>query len=212
MFVFYDDVQYDKHGWRNRNQIKTPDGLRWLTIPVHAKGNTLNRTPICDIRIDWTEDWAHTHKQRLRQAYAKAPHFRENDAFLESLYADKMELLADYTIETTMRLAQLLGIRSTEFVRSSTLGVQGAKTDRLLDTLRRVGATRYISGPSAATYIQANQFFENGISLEYIDYQYRPYEQLYPPFTDKVTILDLIFMRGLESNQYLLPVPGTGAL
>ncbi len=205
VFVFYDDVQYDKHGWRNRNLIKTPEGVRWLTIPVHAKGNTTAAVPINAIRIDWTRDWASAHLARLRQLYTPAPHFRETIAFVESLYSAKPQLLADFTIDTTLRIATLLGIETKHFIRSSTLDVTGSKTDRLLDTLSRVGATHYISGPSAANYIDIEKFAERNISLEYIDYSYPDYTQLYPPFKGGVSVLDLIFMQGSASREYLYP-------
>src|SRR5690606_29198275 len=86
VFVFYDDVQYDKHGWRNRNRIKTPRGSQWLTIPVNAKGNVSDRLLIKDARIA-SPDWAKKHLASLRQSYGKAPFFRDYVALIEPIFA-----------------------------------------------------------------------------------------------------------------------------
>ncbi len=177
VFVFYDDVQYDKHGWRNRNRIKTAQGLRWLTVPVHAKGNTLGGTPINRIRVDHTRDWKRAHAEQLRHSYARAPFYERYRELTAELYASACELLADFTIATTIRLARHLGIEHTRFLRSSEFAASGAKTDRLIDLLQQIGATHYISGPSARAYIETDKFARAGISLEYAAYDYAPYEQ-----------------------------------
>ncbi len=199
VFVFYDDVQYDKHGWRNRNRIKTAQGSQWITIPVNAKGNVSEGTPLKDARIVWTQDWAKKHLMSLRQSYGKAPFFKQHFPLIESLYQTKHELLADFTIESSITLARALGIDHTRFVRSSELGVEGGKTERLVRIMQHVGASRYISGPAAREYIEPQLFADASVILEYKSYAYPEYEQLHPPFDPQVTILDLIFMKGLAA-------------
>lgn len=199
VFVFYDDVQYDKHGWRNRNRIKTVQGSQWLTIPVNAKGNVSEGTLLKDARIAWTKDWSKKHLASIRQSYSKAPFFKEYFPLVESLYSERRELLADFTIASTMALARALGIEHTRFVRSSELGVDGGKTERLVRIMRHVGARRYISGPSARDYIVPELFARAGVELEYKSYDYPEYEQLHPPYDPQVTILDLLFMEGREA-------------
>lgn len=204
LFIFYDDVQYDKHGWRNRNQIKTSQGKLWLTIPVHSKGVT-GGIAIKDVRIDWSKPWSGTHLKSFITAYNKAPYFKQFLPLLESFYeARHDEYLADFTIETSMILARTLGITSTQFMRSSELsGVTGQKTERIINILRQVGATHYISGPSARSYIEPEKFQQAGITLEYMEYRYPEYEQLHPPYESGVSVLDLIFMKGTNSNMYI---------
>ena len=204
LFIFYDDVQYDKHGWRNRNQIKTAQGKQWLTIPVHSKGVTQG-IAIKDVRIDWSKAWAENHLKALTFAYSKSPCFKDYLPLLESFFNRRDECLADFTIETTILLSRELDIASTRFLRSSELpGGNGVKTDRLIQILKQVGAKHYISGPSARDYIEKEKFEKAGISLEYIEYSYSEYPQLYPPYDPYVTILDLLFMTGKEAPQYLL--------
>jgi len=205
LFVFYDDVQYDKRGWRNRNRIKTAAGPLWLTIPVLARGAQTEHIPIHQIRVCWDEPWNQAHWKSIQHAYAKAPYFKEYASLLEEMYAAHPEFLADFTIDLTIALARTLGIGHTRFLRSSELpGVSGTKTTRLLSVLQKVGATHYISGPSAQDYIEEELFQSAGITFEYMRYQYPEYPQLYPPFDPAVSILDLLFMTGSSALQYIL--------
>lgn len=205
LFIFYDDVQYDKHGWRNRNQIKTAQGKQWLTIPVHSAGATEGLL-IKDTKIDWTRPWAANHWKALSFAYAKAPFFRLYAALFEPFYQRHDTLLADFTIDLTIALARELGITRTKFMRSSEIpGIDGQKTDRLIQILTKVGTTHYISGPSAQDYIEQEKFNAAGITLEYMVYDYPEYPQLYPPFEPQVSAIDLLLMTGPDSLNYIVP-------
>jgi hypothetical protein len=202
LFIFYDDVQYDKHGWRNRNQIKTHQGKRWLTIPVHTKGVTQG-VPIKDVRIDWSKPWAKSHQKSIAISYAQSPYFKEYLPLLESIYQRRDEFLANFTIETSILLARELGFTSTRFMRSSELtNLDGQKTDRVISVLKQVGATHYICGPSASSYMEPKKFAEAGITFEYMQYKYPEYSQLYPPYDPYVSIFDLLFMAGKNSYRY----------
>lgn len=204
LFIFYDDVQYDKHGWRNRNQIKTAQGKQWITIPVHSAGATQG-VPIKDVRIDWSKPWAANHWKALTFAYAKAPYFRQYTSLVEPFYQRHDELLADFTIDLTIALTRELGISHTKFMRSSEIpGIDGQKTERLIQILTKVGTTHYISGPSARDYIEKDKFDAAGITLEYIVYDYPEYPQLYPPFDPQVSIVDLLFMAGPDSLKFII--------
>ena len=203
VFVFYDDVQYDKHGWRNRNQIKTAQGKQWLTIPVHSGGVVENSIPIKQVKIDWNKAWNKAHWKALTISYGRAPFFHKYAEMLEPFYQRQDEFLADLTIDLTIALARELGIGHTRFLRSSELGAGGQKTDRLVEILAKLGANHYISGPSARDYIENDKFEAGGITLEYMDYKYPEYPQLYPPFDANVSILDLLFMTGPEAMKYI---------
>jgi len=199
LFIFYDDIQYDKHGWRNRNRIKTAQGKQWLTIPVHSTGAT-DGIPIKQIKIDWSKPWARSHWKALTSAYSKAPFFHLYKEMLVQYYDRRDEFLADFTVDFTIALAREIGISQTRFMRSSgILGVDGQKTDRLIQILKHVGASHYISGPSAKDYLEEEKFVAAGISFEYMTYDYHQYQQFYPPYDPQVSILDLLFMNGPDS-------------
>ena len=204
VFVFYDDVQYDKRGWRNRNQIKTLSGKQWLTIPVYSHGAQTKNISINQIPIAWDSPWNETHCKALLHSYHKTPFFSRYLPLLETFYQRRDEFLADFTIDFTIALTHELGNTQTRFLRSSEIaGIDGQKTDRLIQILQAVGATHYISGPSASEYIEKEKFDGAGITFEYMEYNYPEYPQLYPPFDPYVSILDLLFMTGPEAPNYI---------
>jgi len=203
VFMFYDDVQYDKHGWRNRNRVKTKNGTIWLTIPVAARGNVVESTKILEIRCA-SKNWGRKHWATLQQSYGKAPHFERYAPLLEEFYARQEDRLAELTIDLTRRLARELGIERTRFVRSSELaGIEGTATDRLIALVRAVGADHFISGPSAREYIDEAKLAAARVTLEYMRYEYPEYEQLHPPYDPHVSILDLLFMRGESAGELI---------
>jgi hypothetical protein len=202
IFVFYDDVQYDKHGWRNRNLIKTPDGKKWLSIPVYTHGTLEQHTPINQIQITWSTPWNEAHFKALKMAYTKAPHFKKYEPLLSEFYGRRDEKLADFNIGFTIALARELGIQHTKFMRSSEMGVTGRGTDRLLTILQKIGSDHYITGPAAKKYLEPEKFTTAGITLEYMNYDYPEYPQLYPPYDPFVSILDLLFMTGPDAGKY----------
>ena len=209
VFVFYDDVQYDAHGWRNRNRIKTPTESRWLTIPVRHAGlrafhdNCTEDSPICAVETVTSAKWHRKHFENLRQYYRDAPFLKDYLPLLKSWYSEPTPLLADLTIRQTIDIARELGITKTRFVRSSTLGFEGAKTNRLLKILHHLGATHYICGPAANVYLSEAELNEAGITLEWMKYDYPEYPQLYGPFDAHLSILDLLFMTGPEAHRYI---------
>ncbi len=211
VFVFYDDVQYDDRGWRNRNRIKTASGTQWLTIPVSSGGAQVEATPIHEVPICWDRPWARKHWTTIRHAYSRAPYFARYAPLLESFYARRDELLADFTIDFTLALAKELGIDGTRYVRSSTLDVGGERMDRLIGILKAVGGTHYISGPSARDYIDEGMLAAAGMTLEYMSYDYPEYVQMHPPFHPQVSILDLLFMKGPEAPAFIWGAPQAAA-
>ncbi len=204
VFVFYDDVKYDKNGWRNRNKIKTPNGPIWLTIPVLTKGVETNKTPINAVRIDWSKKWAAKHINAITTNYSKAPFYKKYASDIFDFLNTKQELLADITIELTIHLSNLLGITTTRFVRASSLeSISGEKTERIIQILKKLGIKKYISGPSAKNYIEDEAFKMAGIELAYMNYDYAEYPQLYPPYDPFISIIDLLFMTGDDAIQFI---------
>jgi hypothetical protein len=205
IFVFYDDVKYDKNGWRNRNRIKSPGGAQWLTIPVLTPELETRQTPIDEIRIDWSRNWIRKHWNSLETSYNKAPYFSKYRPILEPYYHSHPEFLVDFTIPLTIQLSHELGIHNSEFIRSSSLtGITGKKTDRLIQILTQLRATEYLTGPAARDYIDEAEFRAHGIHLEYMAYNYLDYEQLYPPYDPQVSILDLMFMTGSQAINHII--------
>jgi hypothetical protein len=205
-FVLLDDAQFTKRDWRNRNKVKTPQGAQWLTVPVQVKGRYLQRI---DETVVSEDDWAERHWKTILHAYAAAPHFAEYRAPIEQAYAALADEPRLSMINRTLLEAvfPLLGIE-TELRWSTEYPGTGTKTDRLLEICRAAGATTYLSGPSARTYLEEEAFAEHEIAVEWMDYDgYPEYEQLHPPFDHNVTVLDVIFNTGPEAAAYALRRP-----
>ena len=203
-FIFYDEMQYTKNDWRNRNKIKTQNGLIWLTIPCETKGAIDNFQRICDTKIT-DKRWAKKHWNSIQNAYAKAPYFKEYKSFFEKLYNECAEedYLCKINYKFVYAINELLGIK-TKISFSQDYGLIEGKTERLVDLVQKAGGTSYLSGPAAKDYIDENLFKEANIELEWMDYSgYPEYSQLFPPFEHGVTILDLIFNCGPEARKYM---------
>lgn len=203
VFVFYDDIQYDKHGWRNRNRIKTAQGSQWLTIPVRSKGNVKERREVREIEIAWDRPWNRKHLAAILHSYRRAPWFGWLCPLLDKWYLQTPAMLADFTIPFTIELAGCLGLGGTRFLRSSELNIPGYRTDRLIDIVKVVGCDNYITGPSARGYLEEEKFRDAGVTLEYMEYDYPEYPQLYPSFDPHVSILDLLMMTGADAPRYI---------
>ncbi len=203
VFVFYDDVQYTKRSWRTRNRIRGSSGPQWLTVPVHARGSIVERRPIDRIEIDWSTAWNRSHRDRVHLAYRRAPHYRQCAELFDELWTTEARLLTDFTITASRRLAKALGIVGTTFVRSSSLGVEGQGTDRVLAILQRVGATRLINGPTARAFTDETLLRDHGIELSYMSYDYPDYPQLDEPFDPQLSVIDLLAMTGPRAADHI---------
>jgi hypothetical protein len=199
-FVFYDDVQFTKNDWRNRNRIKTSAGPAWITIPVGAD----IRRRICDVRLT-DQSWQKKHYKTLTQIYGKAPYFARYRDFLEQVYvATTWYTLSELNHFVICTIAHdFLGI-TTRFLRSSELTVPGRNQDRVLNLCKAAGATQYVSGPAAKAYLDETRFRAQGIEVRWKDYSgYPEYLQFHPPFEHAVTILDLLFHAGPDAPYYI---------
>lgn len=201
-FVFYDCVQYTRRDWRNRNKIKTAQGVKWLTIPVSTKGNF--SAPISEIEVANCQ-WAEEHWNLLRHAYKKAPCFGEVEPFIKGLYesAATQNLLTEINKMFIKELSRFLGI-ATVFRDSSEFGLLPGRTERLLGICEAIGATNYISGPAAKNYLDESCFNEKDISVSWFGYEgYSEYPQLHGDFVHGVSVLDLLFSVGGTAKDYL---------
>lgn len=201
VFVVYDDVQFVKRHWHNRNCIKTAHGLVWLTVPVETKGKYTQS--IDETRI--AAPWAEKHMLSIRHAYRRAPYFDEVAPWLEELYeaADKLALLSDVNMLFMESFARRLGMNA-RFVRSKALKAEGEKTDRLLALCQQVGAGVYLSGPAAKSYFEGHKFDAAGIAYRWMDYSgYLEYPQLHGEFEHAVSIVDLLMNAGGEARRYM---------
>jgi hypothetical protein len=199
IFVIYDEVQFTKNDWRNRNLIVTPQGIKWITIPV--KQVSLNQK-ISETQVS-NENWNKKHKNTLIANYAKSPKFKEISELIFPLYNSSSKFLSEINTSFILAICEYLNIR-TEIVNSKILNLTGDRNERLVDACRKLNATKYISGPGAKCYLNHELFENNGISVDWMDYSnYTKYNQNTKQFIDQVSILDLLFNEGKSSVDFL---------
>jgi hypothetical protein len=200
VFIIYDDVQYDKHGWRNRNRIKTAQGVQWLTIPVLTTGR--EKPLIKEVMINNKIDWRRTHLKTIQQSYSRAPHFNHYLGIFEEIYAKEWQYLIDIDMAFINILMEKLGLKR-EIKYSSALGIAGQGTERIVNICRKLGATSYLTGDAAKNYLDEEAFSQNNIELKYHNYPHPVYNQLYGEFVPYLSIIDLLFNHGKDSLDIL---------
>lgn len=198
--VLYDDMQYTRRDWRNRNQIKTAHGLQWLTVPVEVKGKyhqKINETRISEA------GWGHKHWLTLKHNYGRAPYWHVYAEILDHLYHREYTLLSEVNYAFIEQINTWLGIE-TKVRWSSEFTLAEDRNERLIQICHQAGATDYYSGPAAKAYMDIDAFHAAGIQVHWLNYSgYPEYPQLYEGFTHGVSVLDLLFQTGPEAVQYL---------
>ncbi len=192
VLVIYDEVQYTKNDWRNRNLIKTANGKQWLTIPVRQ--NNLEQK-IFETKV-LNQQWVKKHINALQINYSKAAYFNECKEWYFSLYENLSEYLSEINVKLIRELCNNFAIK-TEIIDSRNLNLIGDKNERLVDACKKLNATHYLSGPAAKTYINETLFHASSIQVEWMQYgSYKEYPQLYPPFVHDVSVVDMLFNTG----------------
>ena len=199
-FVLYDDVQFTRRDWRNRNRVRVLEGSVWLTVPVIQKNKY--EQSLLETKIDNSTSWKRKHLETIRCHYSKTPFFDLHFPWCEKIFNSEWNFLLDLSLETIQYLKGELKI-NTPLLRSSELGEPGNKTERLVSICKQLGATQYLSGESARNYISETDFFDQGIELEYQEYQHPEYPQRYEGFVPFLSTIDLLFNCGDKSLEFL---------
>lgn len=202
-FILFDDMQYTRRDWRNRNKIRASGGIEWLTIPVEVKGKFLQK--IKETRVA-DHKWAENHWKAIQMNYARAPYFKELSPWLRDLYrqAGQKDFLSEINYMFLTAICDYLGIQ-TKITWSSDYVLAEGKTERLVELVKSVGGSYYLSGPAAKVYIVDRYFEQAGVQLAYMNYSgYPEYPQRFKyPFEHGVSILDLLFNVGKDAPRYI---------
>ncbi len=202
IIVLYDEMQYTKGDWRNRNIIKTPKGKQWLTIPIRVKNHHFQK--INEAKTD-KKNWASKHWKSIQQNYSKASSFKEFQCFFSDLYleANHLNFLSEVNYLFLTEVANLFQIR-TKFIWSRNFDLKGNKSEKIFNICKELGATDYLSGSSAKNYLEEDLFIKNDIKVNWLDYSnYKIYPQLHGKFEHQVSIIDLILNVGKASKDYM---------
>ena len=190
IYIHYNDVQYSKGGFTNRVQVKSPDGIRWLTVPLQ---NLRLGQAIDQVQINNRQDWRKGHYDLLRLCYERAPCYGEMIKVVDAVYSRDWELIDDLSQATLDAICNFFGLSERKvFVNIKELNVDGFGSERVLATALKVSADSYITGHGAINYLDHGMFEKANVRVEYMNYQKTPYPQLYGEFVPYVSILDLI--------------------
>jgi hypothetical protein len=200
IFIIYDDVQYDKGSWRNRNRIKTANGIQWLTVPVRLKFE--DHIMVNKVLIDHNMDWEKKHLISIKQNYSKAPFFKIYFPVFEEGLSQKWEYLIDIDMFFIRKFKEILGLK-TELSFSSELNIHGDRIERLIKICKYFSADVFYEGAAGKDYINPELFSANNISVKFQDYKHPIYRQLYGDFLPFLSIIDLLFNHGDDSLKVL---------
>jgi len=209
LFILYDDLEYTRKSWRNRNRVKGPRGPLWLTVPVLAAPGRKIR----EVRIDDRGGWRDRHWRTLEHCYARAPHFSRYRETFREIYRQGWESLCDLDVRLIEALLDAFGIR-TPVVRASRLGLeQGFQrtrpadhvaTRRVVHFMQALGANRFLEGQAGRNYLREDLLRDAGIAVGYQAYVHRPYAQRFGPFVPHLSAVDLLFNCGPCSLEFLV--------
>lgn len=205
-FIFFDEMQFTKRDWRNRNLIKTASGTEWITVPVSVKGKYFQK--ISETEITGT-NWKQKHLNKIYHNYRRSKYFEDIYPFIQSLYFNnEYKYLSELNQNTISAICTYLKI-DTKITSSVDFSLEDERNLRLISICKQVGSTKYVSGPNAKSYICPKIFLENDIEIEWFNYDnFREYDQLWGPFCHKVSIIDVLFNCGPHSAKFIPSLKG----
>jgi hypothetical protein len=199
--VLLDDVQFPRgKSWLNRNRLKNEQGQLWLTVPVWKTGRGLQR--IREVEIFYERPWREKHLRSLRQNYVHAPYFSEFYTGLEIVYARDYARLAELNVELIKLLWGALSLE-TDLVLQSSLGIESAGTDLLIELCERMGADRLAILPVAEKHIDVEAMKKHGVTLLHVNFQPPVYPQLWGEHIYNLSTLDMLLNCGPKSREII---------
>ena len=203
LFVMFDNVQFAKRSWQQRNRIKTPKGLEWLTVPVFVRGR-FNQT-IQEVAISEPDFWK-SHMRAIELNYRRSQYFNNYFPILFSIFeaGHPWCYLVDLNIKLIEWLSECLCIQ-TRCVRASALGVEGKRSELLASIAEKLGATEYLSSIGSFPYLiqESQEFFNRGIKIFFHNYMHPTYRQLFPPFVAYASAVDIVFNEGPKAIEII---------
>ena len=212
LFIVLDHVQFERRNHQNRSQILLDGEARWLTVPVVQRSQ---KERIIDKLVDNTDPrpWGPIDFSTLRHAYREAEHFSTYAGALREILEGRWERLAELDRATLDLLRDTFEIR-TPLVRSSELGVDGAKADLILNLCRAAGADALLAGfGGSRRYLDVETFAREGVRIKWHDFKHPTYKQCgTQPFLPGLAAIDLLFNCGPQSRAILFEEPATHEL
>ena len=192
LYIILDDVQFIRRGWQHRDKIKTQNGVEWLTVPVIKKGQYYQQ--VRDVRINNNIDWRDRHLTTIQANYKDAPNFEPLFHKITIIYDKNYSLLIDFNIDILHLIASALGIQ-TPTVFASDFNINTSSSQKLVDLVKQVGGTHYMTGLGAQEYLTESLFIRENIPVIWQQFVHPVYTQLYGAFIPLLSSLDFLMMR-----------------
>lgn len=201
IYIALDHVQFIKRGWQNRDRIKSQNGLIWLTVPVENKGKY--KQLLMDTKIDDSQQWREKHLDTIKSCYGKSLYFKNYFEKIEAIYQQPHKTLVELNLSFIKFFMELFKIE-IPLQKSSEMNPAGSKNELLINLCKKVNASNYITGTGATEYLDDKMFKENGIKLEIILFDPKPYPQLFGDFIPNLCTIDFLFNKGVGNlDDYL---------
>jgi len=199
IYVHMDDVQLPRgRSFTTRVQIKTQDGVKWMSVPVKQRSLML---PINEVMIDNSTDWKAKHIKTIKYNYSKCLYFNEMYELLNEIYSCNSPYLCDFNMNAIELICDALKITPV-IHKSSEFNIEKKSSERVLDIVKNLSGNIYITGHGAKNYMDYSVFENNDIEIKYIKYACKPYPQMHGDFTPYVSIMDLIANAGINLDDY----------
>lgn len=203
IYVVLDNVQYvrgSRDHWTNRDMIKTRKGEKWITVSVKKEHREVK---IKDVMLAEESAWRNRCKCLLKENYIRAKYYNDIKTYVEKMFDYQCEYLIDFNLNIIRMINELLGI-NIEILRASEIGGQGQKDELLIDIMKKIGQTKYLSGVGAKAYCNEELYVKNNIEIIWQDFQHPIYPQQFGEFIPYLSIIDLLFNCGIEKSCRIL--------
>jgi hypothetical protein len=198
-FIYLDDVQFIRRGWQHRDQIKTRDGVAWLTLSIQ-KGHYHQQ--IREVLLSTDDKWVEDNLNLIRQAYAKSKYFNDVFPLVQSIYQAGHARMLDFNL-AFLNLAFVLLDINVQTSLSSELNSAASSTRRLVDLVTAVQGKNYLTGNGSRDYLDESLFNKAGINVIWQNFKHPVYPQLHGDFVPMLSCLDLFFNCGSHSGEIL---------
>lgn len=205
-FVFYDDVNYIKKGWINRNNILCNGKANLFTVPLEKPSqNMLIKDTY--IKRELYDDWVKKTLKMIHQSYFKAPFYNEVYPILENVFFDsKIETISDLSILSIIETSKFLDLK-TNFHLSS-ISFSNSKdfnrAERLVSITNKLKSTEYINSIGGIKLYNKPFFKKNQINLSFIESNLGYYKQFRNEFIPGLSIIDILMFNNKEQINSML--------
>ncbi len=195
IFVFLNDVQFNKRSWQQRNKILFNNNIHYLTVPILSKGKFSQN--INEVYIDKATKWRDKHIKTIELSYKRKKHFSEIFKILVDVYNQDDDYLSSLNVRFIKSILNYLHI-DTKIIFSSDLKSNGKKDEKIISILKEINIKKYLSPIGSKTYIGNGQkFINNKIDLKYLDFIHPVYSQdKNNKFIENLSIIDALFNIG----------------